>query len=205
MIEVRTIGRILFSVTLFLVLISILNAAQPVIAAVTVQQFATCKGIDENKTPYEPVQLTNTFFTTDKKVWALLVFGDIEPPITVSISYFRPNGIKQGSATQTFTATSPSYSYAVSLDVAAVTQYTGKWRVEAYVNADLVSTIYFTLSLPRPVLYLTDASIKPGPDEPVYAGDLVTVTYTLENIGVLTATRVEVRVVDSPRSQLRWP
>jgi hypothetical protein len=144
------------------------------------------------------VQVTGTFFTTDEKVWALLVLGDIEPPFTVRISYFRPNGIEQGGATYRFIAKGPSYSYAVYLEVAAVTQYTGKWHVEAYVNADLVSTIYFTLSLPRPVLYLTDASIKPGPGEPVYAGDLVTVTYTLQNIGVAAATRVEVRVVDSP-------
>jgi hypothetical protein len=196
--EVRTIGRILFSVSLFLVLISILNAAQPVTATVTVQQFVTCKGIDESKSPFEPIQVTDTFWTTDEKVWALLVFGDIEPPFTVRISYFRPSGIEQARATHKFTAESPSYSYAVYLEVATVTQHTGKWRVEAYVNADLVSTVYFTLSLPRPLLSLADTSIKPGPGEPVHPGDVVTVTYTLQNVGAATATRVEVRAVDSP-------
>lgn len=41
-------------------------------------------------------------------------------------------------------------------------------------------------------------SVKPGAGEPVYVDDLVTVTYTLKNIGVASASTVEVRVVESP-------
>lgn len=72
------------------------------------------------------------------------------------------------------------------------------WRVEARVDGALVSTIYFDLNPPGPRLSLVDASVKPGPGEAIYVGDLVTATYKLQNVGVAPASKVEIRVADSP-------
>jgi uncharacterized repeat protein (TIGR01451 family) len=53
--------------------------------------------------------------------------------------------------------------------------------------------------VPGPVLLeLVDVGLNPPASEPVYVGDLVTTTFTLRNAGTAVASRVEVKVVDSP-------
>lgn len=47
-------------------------------------------------------------------------------------------------------------------------------------------------------LALGDVVVTPGLGEHIYVGDLVTATFTVENAGIVTASDVEVRVVDAP-------
>ena len=184
-------------VLLFLASTSVLQACQPSSATASVRQFVTCKAIDEAKSPYEPVDITDVFFTTDKRVHALLVLDNVQPPITVTIAAYRPDGTEYGRAKNEFKA-GPTISFFVWLEISAISQYTGIWRLEAYMDQALISTIYCELSLPGPRLSLVDASVKPGPGEAIYVGDLVTATYKLQNIGVAPASKVEIRVADSP-------
>jgi len=192
------LGRtVLSSVLLLLVLMSVPQVCRSVGATASLRQFVTCKGIDEKKSPYEPVDVTDFFFTTDEKVNALLVMDNVQPPITASIIYHRPEGVEHGRGTREFRA-GPVISYGVYLPISSISSYTGMWRVEAQVDGALISTIYFDLSPPGPRLRLVDASIRPGPGEAIHAGNLVTAAYTLQNVGVAPALKVEIRVADSP-------
>jgi len=175
---------------------SVLHVTPAAAATVTFRQFVTCRAIDETKSPYEPIGITDVFFTNQEKVWALLVLENVQPTITVSLAYIRPNGIEQGRATHDFVE--KILSYAVYLDIAEVSRHTGLWQVEAYLDGELYSTIFFELASPGPRLRLVETRFHPGADEPLYVGDLATARYTLQNVGVSSASKIEVTVVDAP-------
>jgi len=173
-----------------------LQVVESAAATVTVRQFVTCREIDDTRSPYEPVDVTDVFFTSQGKVWALLVVDNVQPPASVSIAYYVPEGREYGRATKDFDAR--TVSYAVFLEISEAERYMGLWRVEAYVEGTLVSTTYFELRPPGPYLRFVDAGYEPGAGVPLYVDDLARAAYRLQNAGVTTASNVEVRVVDSP-------
>jgi len=115
-------------------------------AGPTVRQFVTCKGVDETKTPYEALDITDTFLTTDKRVYALLVLDNLEPPVNVTIVFYAPvqYGYKPFPSTHRFEV-GPTVSYAVYIDISEIAAYTGEWVVEAWVWLRTVDTVTFNL------------------------------------------------------------
>jgi hypothetical protein len=168
----------------------------PASVTATVSQFVTCKGLDETKTLSEAVDVTDTFLTTDTEVNALLVLEDVQPPITVRIAYYLPNGEEFSQGSQTFKS-GTTVAFAVYHQISDLAGYTGTWRVEAYADEILVSTIRFELT-PAVVLHINRVVAQPSTEESFYVGDVGTMTFTIENRGEVVGKNVEIKVVSAP-------
>ena len=170
----------------------------PAIASGSQLSFVACKGVDESQERWVPIDVTDSFATTDEKIYLFIDVENVKGPITATFKVFDPQG--QLFAQRSFDWKEGSWNWIQAymwLEVAKMAP--GEWSAEAYANDQLISTLKFTLIPPPPYLVLIDAAIEPKEGEPIFPGGTVTIKYTWKNEGGSTAKIVQMKVSDLPK------
>jgi len=160
--------------------------------------FVACRGVDKSQERWAPIDVTNSFTTTDEKIYLFIDIENVKGPVRVTFKVFDPQGELFDQQSLDWKEGSWNYIQAYMwLDVAKMAP--GEWRAEAYANDQLISTVTFTLHPPPPHLVLVNATAEPKEGEPIFPGDTVTVKYTWKNDGGSTAKKVQMKVSDLPK------
>jgi len=188
------------SLILMLLLCSVLAGLLqlPATASGSELTFVVCKGVDERQERWVPIDVTDSFRTTDEKIYLFIDVENVKGPITVVFKVFDPQG--ELFAQRSFDWKEGSWNWIQAymwLEVAKMTL--GEWSAEAHANDQLISTLKFTLIPPPPYLVLLDATIEPKEGEPIFPGDTVAIKYTWKNEGGSTAKKVQMKLSDLPK------
>jgi len=186
------------SLILTLLLCSVLVAMfQPLVLGNNIT-FVACKGIDKSQERWAPIDVTDSFTTTDEKIYLFIDIENVEGPIRITFKVFDPQTELFSENHADWEAGSWNWiQYYQSYEVAKMAP--GEWKADAYANDQLISTLKFTLVPPPPYLVLVDATIEPKEGEPIFPGDTFTVKYTWKNDGGSTARNVEMKVSSLPK------
>ena len=193
--------KILSSLILMLLLCSVFAGLSqlPGTALATKVTFVACRGVDESRTPWVPVDVTNSFASTDRYVYLLVVIEDVNGPLRVTIKVFDPQGKLFDQQYGDWKAGSYTWIALRSRwEVAKMAP--GEWRGEAYADGQLISTLKFTLHPAIEIVYL-EATIdgrkytmgmtieKPAV---VYPGEVITLRIDARNNGQETVKAMRV-------------
>jgi ribosomal protein L40E len=160
--------------------------------------FVACRGIDKSQKRWAPIEVTNSFATTDEKIYLFIDIENVKGPIRVTFKVFDPQGELFAQEHGDWEAGSWNWiQYYVQLEVAKMAP--GEWKAEAYANDQLISTLTFTLHPPPPHLVIADKTIEPKEGEPIFPEDTATIKYTLKNDGGSTAKKVQMKASDLPK------
>lgn len=183
--------RILLVTAVLMLFLSLSVSVQPATAgSATVTKQVTCKGIDKSSSEWQPIDVTDTFSTTDEQVFSFIKVENANPPIEIKFVWVAPHEIEiEGGNYKTLENDPYEITWQGSgqvygtLDIArspAASMPVGIWKVQVYGDGTLLSTVEFKL---QPSVDLVSKSFSPKESEPVYAGDTVTATYELQNTG----------------------
>jgi len=160
--------------------------------------FVACREVDKSQQRWAPIDVTNSFATTDEKVYLFIEIEDVKGPLRVTIKAIDPQGELFYQAPTDFKEGSYDWIQTyIWLNVAKMAP--GEWSGEGYANDQLISTLKFTLIPPPPYLVLIDATIEPKEGQPIFPGDTVTIKYTWKNEGGSTAEKVQMKLSDLPK------
>jgi hypothetical protein len=164
---------------------------QPAIAgSARASRQVTCHGIDKSHSDWQPIDVTDTFSTSDDTVFSFIELENVNPPVEIKFVWVAPHEITIEGQTYTILENDPiriewqgsGQAYG-SLDIArspAASMPVGIWKVQVYGDGTVLSEVQFRL---QPSADLVSKSFSPKEGEPVYAGDTVTATYELQNSG----------------------
>jgi len=160
--------------------------------------FVACRGVDKSQKRWAPIDVTNSFTTTDERIYLFIDIENVEGPIRITFKVFDPQGELFAEEHGDWEAGSWNWiQYYVQLEVAKMAP--GEWSAEAYANDQLISTVTFTLHPPPPHLVIADKTVEPKEGEPIFPGDTATVKYTLKNDGGSTAKKVQMKASSLPK------
>jgi len=160
--------------------------------------FVSCREVDQSQKRWSPIDVTNSFATTDEKIYLFLEIEDVKGPITTTIKAIDPQGKLFYEAPLEWKE--GSYDWIQSFVWLAVAKMTpGEWSAEAYANDELIATLKFTLIPPLPHLVLVSKTIEPKEGEAIFPGETATIKYTWKNDGGSTAKKVQMKVFGLPK------
>ena len=175
----------IFSTLMLTLLFSsvVVGLFQPLVSGSSVT-FVTCKGIDKSQKRWAPIDVTDSFATTDEKIYLFIDVENVRGPIRITFKLFEPQTLLFSEKHVDWGAGSWNWiQYYASYEVAEMPP--GEWRAEAYANNQLIATLKFTLYPPTPKIEVVSKIQVPAEDEPLYLGNVLTIKVTLKNTGAL--------------------
>jgi len=191
--------RTLAAVVLATVVLTILLSVPSIIkesAAVSLSKHVMCKGVDKSESSWKPVDVSDTFSTSDERIYVFLQLDNVEARTSLQFMWVAPDGT--GTKGHTGTAYDKAYvwiQYYDTFDIKGTDRQVGVWKSEVYVGGTLFSTVSFKL---QPSLDLVSKTQSPKEGEPVFPGDTVTITYELKNKGQSTYKDVKFTIKTLP-------
>ena len=161
----------------------VIGMCQPLVSGSSIT-FVACKGIDKSQDRWAPIDVTNSFTTTDENIYLFIDIENVEGPIRITFKLFNPQGELFSEDHWDWGARSYNWiQYYEWYEVAEMPP--GEWRAEAYANNQLIATLKFTLYPPTPKIEVVSKIQVPAEDEPLYLGNVLTIKVTLKNTGAL--------------------
>jgi len=161
----------------------VIGMCQPLVSGSSIT-FVACKGIDKSQDRWAPIDVTNSFTTTDENIYLFIDIENVEGPIRITFKLFNPQGELFSEDHWDWGARSYNWiQYFEWYEVAEMPL--GEWRAEAYANNQLIATLKFTLYPPTPKIEVVSKIQVPAEDEPLYLGNVLTIKVTLKNTGAL--------------------
>ena len=161
----------------------VIGMCQPLVSGSSIT-FVACKGIDKSQDRWAPIDVTNSFTTTDENIYLFIDIENVEGPIRITFKLFNPQGELFSEDHWDWGARSYNWiQYFEWYEVAEMPL--GEWRAEAYANNQLITTLKFTLYPPTPKIEVVSKIQVPAEDEPLYLGNVLTIKVTLKNTGAL--------------------
>lgn len=169
----------------------LLSAQTPGVNAWQVERNTICKSVDSDNMP---VDETTSFLDTDgcALIWTKIQ-KDIPENLYCRDEIYAPDG----------TVDNFEWVFPEEDDIAWITfrfmgytagELPGTWNIKRYIENTLIFDENFTITYTRPKLRLVDKSSFEGIT--FYPGDIISYTFTLQNIGAAPAAQVEL-VVES--------
>jgi len=175
----------IFSTLMLTLLLSsvVIGLFQPLVWGSNIT-FVACKGIDKSQKRWAPIDVTDSFATTDEKIYLFIDVENVRGPIRITFKLFDPQGELFSEDHWDWGAGSWNWiQYYGSYEVAKMAP--GEWKAEAYVNNQLIATLKFTLSPPTPKIEVVSKIQVPAENEPLYLGSVLAIKVTLKNSGAL--------------------
>jgi uncharacterized repeat protein (TIGR01451 family) len=196
----KVFSSLFLAVLVFSVFIGVLQQSANAWKA-EVKYFVACKDLDTSKRPPVSIDVSNSFVTTDKKIYLFILLENIKGPIQITIKAFKPDGtIFVEEKSKWYTENYNWIAFYVWINVSVIKSFLGEWAAEAYLNGELASTLKFTL-FPASGIKIIDKSTSPPEGEPFYVGDVLIINFVLKNEGAATAKNVVIKFEDITPSE----
>jgi len=155
----------------------------------TVKQHIMCREVEKSVSPWRPTGVTDRFSTADDQVFSFFELIDAMPPFDLRFVWLAPDGTS--TRLDPLRVTWRSGTAYAWIKMEGTGRPVGIWTVEVYADDKRISSAKFTL---MPALELVSKIFAPKEGEPIFAGDTVTATYELRNIGKTTLKAVNFAV-----------
>ncbi len=142
-----------------------------------VKEHNMSKGFD--KTSSQPIDVTDKFSTADSEVYTFVRLENVVPPLDLSFLWIAPDGTNLKGDPVKITFAGAGFAYGVMV-IEGFARSVGIWKVETYVNGELISKTLFTL---QPALELVSKNLSIKEGQQIFPGDTLTATYEAKNTG----------------------
>lgn len=176
------------------------------VVSATVRQHVMCREIDTSQKVWQPIGITEAFFTTDEKAVSLLHLENVTPPLTIQFTWILPDGTSMKANPVRITEPQdPVIAYS-SMKIKGYSWPIGTWGVEAHADGTLLSTIQFKLA-PPPLIQIVRAEWsvdgrKVEAGKPIYIGEVIFVSIDLRNNGQETGRAIRIAIEDFARKDI---
>ncbi len=161
-----------------------------------VDKLVVCEDIDTSGKIRQPVNVKDTFLTSEFRVYAYLLITESKELVNITIEWIEPNG--ETFMSQEYKPDERPYNITrVSyIEIITIIQKIGDWKVNAYANEELIASTDFNLMPSEPLLSIIEITQNPSGGKPIYIGNPFQITYTVKNVGGATANQVRFSMED---------
>ncbi len=174
-------------------------------ADVTIVQHVICRGVDESEQPWKPIDVTDTFLTTDEAAYSLISLEDVTP-FTLIEKWIAPDGsvVIDRSSEVDWSGSGWAWS---RLLISGENRQSGTWTVEVYADNNLLSTKQFTIVSAGPSITMVDLAVtvdgrEHDSSKPMYPGEVEVIKITLQNGGQNIEESIRVSFDEFTRSDI---
>lgn len=172
---------------------------------VTIVQHIICSGVDESEQPWKPIDITETFLTTDEAAYSLISLDDVTP-FTLVEKWIAPDGsvVIDRSSEVDWSGSGWAWS---RLLISGENRQPGTWNVDVYADTTLLSTKQFTIASAGPLITIVDLAVTVDGREhdstrSMYPGEVEVIKITLQNEGQNMEESIRVSFDEFTRSDI---